>query len=601
MYSTRTRRRARAAASLLAAGLALGSGAGAQTSLGSAAIVRETPREFLDSLADSALAPDPTQIYRKSGARREIDIGRGLIASLDELPPSRIDSGVSLPGSASALSRVFGLSLHRPGLFGELGYARTSVARDTSLSARWELIDRVALIADLRDQSSSLADIDARRRDAGLALRWQALPQLWLDAGLHRASLASASGDLASMTPEGSDNFWRARLRWQPVATPGLVIGVGAERAISRLPSALGAGRVEFGADYTLQPDNPLGAALAGTRLLWREAPRLGLLSDGRALDAAAAYRRTLGIEVPDGSRDGAVYGQWRQRSLASDDDQLLVLGWRHAWPVAPRWLLQGHVEQATPIAGPNAVRSFGIGGRLWHGAFPANTFVTDLELVNSEREDSLYTAIKYTFRIDDHLLTALRMNATRTQPHGAADTGATNYKASAALGWREPSAKRLSMLGRWTFAGTETDENASSDRRAHIALAGANYIVGDADSASARWSRRWERSELRPEFHPRGTTLVLGRWVHDLNDRWSLSAHAARRNDEVDGSASGVGAELGYRLSRKAVLAIGYNPRGFDDHELEVDERLKKGLTLRLRFSIDAALSRWFDAKPAD
>ena len=577
--------------------LSLSTAADAQTAAPAPPVERETRRELLDSLADTAIAPDPSQIYRKRGARREIDLGRGVIASLDELPPSRVDSGVSLPGTASAPSRLLALTWRRPGLFGELGYAHTATARDSYGNLGWNLTDRLSLLADLRDQRSSLLDIDARRRDSGLALRWQALPNWWLDAGVHHARIASVTGDPASTTPEGSESFWRLRSRWQPESVPGLQLLAEAERAVSQPTTALGAGRLEFGADYTLQSDNPVGPAFAGTRLVWREAPRLGLLSDGRALDARAAYKRTLGIDVPDGSRDGAVYTQWRSRSVASDDDALLVLGWRHSWPLAPRWLLQSHVEQAMPIAGPNAVRSFTIGGRLWRGAFPDNTFVTEFELVNSDREDSFYSAIKYTFRLDDDLLAALRVNATRTQPHGSADTGTTTYKASAALGWREPEAKRLSVLGRWTVTGTETDEAASTDRRAHIALVGANYDVGPVDTATVRWTRRWERNELLPEFDPRVTTMALGRWSHELDPRWSLSAHLARRSDDVDGPATGFGAEVGYKISSKAVLAVGYNPRGFNDHELEVDERLHKGFTLRLRFSIDAALSRWFDA----
>lgn len=561
---------------------------------------RETAREFLDSLADNALTPDPNQIYRQRGARREIGLGRGWTAWLDEMPPSRIDSGVPIPGVASAPSRVLGLAWRRPGWFGDIGYARTSVARDAGGSLRWELLDGWALHADLREQRSSLTEIDARRRDSALALRWQALPDAWLEAGVHRASLESVTGDPVSTTPEGAENFWRARAQWRPSALPGLNLGVGAERSIARPASALGAGRLEFGADYTLQPDNAFGPALAGTRLLWREAPRLGLLSEGQALDARAAFHRTLGIEVPDGSRDGAVYAQWRQRSVASDDDTLAVIGWRHRWDRRGRWDLRSHVEQAFPVAGPNTVRSFTVGGRIARGNFPDNTFVTDFELVNSDRDDSLYTAIKYTFRLDEAWLSAWRASATRTQPHGQSEVGTTAYKLSAALGWREPVDKRLSALGRWTFVGTETNEAGSTDRRAHIALAGTNYVFDDNDDGTLRWTRRWERDELRPEFRPRVSTMAMARWVHQFDERWSLSGHIARRNDAIDGKAKGFGAEAGYKLSRKAVLAIGYNPRGFKDHELEVDERLAKGLTLRLRFSIDAALGRWLDAPSA-
>jgi hypothetical protein len=565
-----------------------------------APVVRESPREFIEGLADNAIAPDPNQLYRKNGARREIDLGKGLTASLDEQPQSRVDSAVSLPGNAGTPSRVVGLSLYRPGLFGELTHSRTATGSDNDASLRWNLLDRVGLLVDVNDQRSSISDIDASRRDSGLAMRWQARPDAWIDAGVHHASIANVNPSAAAYTPDGSETFWRARAQWQPQAAPGLRLGVGAERAASATPSSLGAGRLELGADYTLRADNPLGAGLAGTRLTWREAPRLGILSDGRALDARAAFRRTLGAEVPDGSPDGAVFGQWRSRSLASNDDALLVLGWRHAWRPAPRWLLQGHVEQAVPVAGSNTLRSFSAGGRLWRGAFPDNTFVTDLEFVNSEREDSVYTAVKYTFRLSDDVLAALRMNATRTQPHGRPDLGSTAYKASGALGWLEPEDRRLSFIGRWTVTGTEADDSVATDRRAHIVLAGANYVVGMRDSASARWTRRWDRDEALPSLYPRVTTVTLGRWVHEIGQRWSLSAHWARRADALDGNAVGVGTEIGYQLSRKAVLAFGYNPRGLNDHELEVDERLKRGFTLRLRFSIDAALGRWLDVPSA-
>ena len=42
--------------------------------------------------------------------------------------------------------------------------------------------------------------------------------------------------------------------------------------------------------------------------------------------------------------------------------------------------------------------------------------------------------------------------------------------------------------------------------------------------------------------------------------------------------------------------LAVGYNPRDMSDNELAIDDRLGKGFTLRLRFSIESALARWLD-----
>jgi len=560
-------------------------------------VVRESKREFFDSLSDSAIAPDQNRLYRKQGARREVDIGGGWIASLDEQAPSRVDSPLPGPGVAGSPSRVLGLSVDRPGLFGEIAHARTAVTRESGSAWRWALLDRATLVADWRERRSTLADVDARRRDAALGLRWQLHPDAWLEGGVHRASLEPASGDPAGSAPAGQQTFWRARARWQPASVPGLGLGAHAERALSDPVDPLGGARLEFGADYELQPDNPLGASFAGSRLTWREAPRLGLLSDGNALDPRAAWRRTVGVEVPDGTPGGVVYSQWRSRSLASDDDQLWVLGWRHAWRPSPRWLLQGFVEQAVPIDGPTAERSFAIGGRLWRGAFPDNTFVTDLQLVNSQRDDSLYLGLKYTFRVGDDVLVALRSSLRHQQPHGDPGAGVTTNKGSIGAGWREPQQQRLSVLGRWSFVGTEVGDPLAADRRAHIALVAGSYIVGPQDSVSVRWTHRWEREESRPALDPRNTTMALARWVHELGRRWSVSAHVAQRRDDVDGAATGAGAEIGYALSRRVVLALGYNPRGFDDHELEVDERLDKGLQVRLRLSIDGALARWLDA----
>jgi hypothetical protein len=562
---------------------------------------RETPREFLDSLADNALAPDPKQLYRRNGARREVDLGGGASASLDERPPTRIDSAVPLPGQAGAPSRVLGLSLRRPGLFGDAGYSRSSTVRDTAASLQWQLAPSLQLRTDVHDQRSRLSDIDARRRDIGAALRWSLAPGAWVDAGVHRATIEPDSG--AATGSRGDENFWRGRAQWEPARTPGLRLSAQAERAITRPPGELGAGRLEFGADYTLQADNALSPSLAGARLVWREALRLGLLSEGQALDARAAYRRTLGVELPDGSRDGTVYGQWRQRSVADDADAVLVLGWRHSWLPAPRWLVQGHVEQATPLAGPSPVRSVAVGARVLRNAFPANSFAADLEVVNSDRDDSLYADAKYTFRWSENVLAALRGELTRVQPHAGAQAGTSSYKTALALGWREPDARLLAVLGRWTLTGTKLDAGPPADRRAHIVLGGANLDLGDGHSVSGRYTQRWERDETQPTDGTRMTRMALARWVHELGPLWSVSAHAARRQDDREGDANGAGAELGLRLSRKAVLALGYNPRGFSDRELEVDERLQKGLTLRLRFSIDGALGRWLDTpmKPGE
>jgi hypothetical protein len=426
--------------------------------------------------------------------------------------------------------------------------------------------------------------------------------RLWFDIGVHRAGVAPLQDTpVAPLPPDIAATMLRARGEWQPTALPGLRLGARVQRPGNAALQAESRSSLVFSADYTLARDAALGERLAGTRLFWREAPRLTLLGEGAALDARAAYRRIVGIDVPEaafgGSPDGSLYAQWRSRSVADRDDSLLVLGWRRGWRLTERWTLQGRVEQASPLDGPNPVRSTRLGARLRFGGFPVQTFVTDVDLIQSSVTDSAYVATRYTTRLGSNWLTIWRFAVNHQEPHDDPHTGTTDYKLTATFGWREPSARRWALLSRYTFAATNTEQAVPNDRRAHIGAIGANYAAGPADLVSVRLSRRWERQDSRLPPGPRVSDLAMVRWTHELTERWSLSGHAGQRHDDDEGSASTYGAEIGLRVSRRVVLALGYNPRGFKDNELQIDERLRQGFTLRLRFSIEAVLGRWLDA----
>lgn len=549
---------------------------------------RETAKEFLDSQADSAIAPDPSQIYRRNGNRREVDIARGLVASLDELAPTRLGTGVSIPGVAGAPGRTLALALRRDPWSGDLWYQKRGAGRDAGLSAAYAFSPRWQIRSDGRERRND--DLLAKRRDEFYGLRYMPAPNSAFDLGVHRARHRSDDASL-----EQRANFARAQARWQPADVENVGLHVAAEHPIGTQEGdpAFTRGRIEVGADYRLGPQS----ALPGSLLYWREAPRLGLLSEGEALELRAAYKRTIGIEMPDGSPGGTAYTQFQQRSLADDRDALWVVGWRHRFRLDPRWTLDAHAEQATPIAGPSAVRSFIVGGRLYASRFPRDSFAVDFDVVDAQTRDSFYSAAKYTARLSGSVLSDTRISFSRGQAHGDLNRATNEWKAALALGWREPEARRLSVLGRHTWIGRSSDEAGITDRRARIVLGYLGYTFDATDALSARLSRRWDHDELYPPDNRRLTDFALVRIVHDLNRRWSLSAHVARRNDSVFGNENSAGIEIGYKLSSRAVLALGYNPIGFNDNEISVDERPRRGVNLRLRFFVDSALSRWLDA----
>ncbi|WP_130483412.1 hypothetical protein [Sphaerotilus mobilis] len=591
------------------------------------ALPREKPREFLDTLSDTALVADRDAIYRRNGQRREVDLGPGLSAALDVVPPSFLDNPRGTPGQAGGDGRTIVLTSRQPSYGFDLGYERPPTGRTTRIGGHVRLGPGHEIYLWQRDRALEVADLPdtpetgLRRRDRELAWRWRAADAGtagWLassELGLHDARLTPEPDSRLAPAAAGAMAFWRGRLEPVDGQGPSLVARAGwpVHQAETALPEHA-ARALELGADWRWT--TPDGWLPAGSRTSWRVAPRLGLAGDEEALTLPAAYQQRLGLEVPDGSGRGAVWGQLRRHSLADPDDALAVLGWRRSWTPAPRWGLDTQLEQSVPVAGSTPVRATQLGLRLSTSRFPQGSFSTALNVVNASTTDSAFHETRLTRRLADDWLGALRVTAERSQPHGSTGLGTTEFKGAGSLGWREPHQRALHLLTRLTWAGREVDPAAEdlasgkTDRRAGIWLGHASYLVDAHHSTMLRLSRRLERDERRIDPASgatplRRTDIWLARWTWEQartgDRRWSLSGHVAGRDDALEGRALGWGAEVGYRLSSRATLAIGVNPRGWSDNEITVEERPRRGVSLRLRFAIEGALARWLDAGRED
>ncbi|MDP4299752.1 hypothetical protein [Leptothrix discophora] len=611
---------------------------GAQTPADAPPAVREKPREFLDTLSDTALVADRDAIYRRNGQRREVDLGPGLSAALDVVQPSFLDNPRGTPGQAGGDGRYIQLLSRQPSYGFDLSYERPPTGRTTRVGAQVRLGPAHELYLWQRDRSIEVSDLpqtpltELRRRDRELGWRWRsddapALPATdgapadapappgwrWVsELGLHAARLAPEPDTRYAPAAQGSMAFWRGR--FEPVDGSGLSLMARVGQPIGQQDPAVAPERsaraFEIGADWRWT--TPDGLLPAGSRASWRLAPRLGLAGDEEAMTLPAAYQQRIGLELPDGSGRGSVWTQVRRHSLADPADTLGVLGWRRSWTPAPRWGLDTQLEQAVPLAGSTPVRATQAGFRLSTSRFPLASFSTALSAVNSSTTDSAFHESRLTRRLADDWLSSLRVTIERSQPHGSPSQGTTDYKGAFSLGWREPQVRALHLLTRMTWAGREVDaaaENAAAgqaDRRARIWLGHASYILDAQQSAMLRVSRRLDRDELRTDAASgspllRRTDIWIARWTWEQSRvgdrRWSLSTHVAGRDDAIEGKATGYGAEIGYRMSSRAALAIGYNPRGWSDNEITVEERPRRGVSLRLRFAIEGALARWLDA----
>lgn len=575
---------------------------------------REQPREFLDSLSDTAITNDTTQIYRQNGKRREVDLGRGLIAVLDEREAMTLSSASGMPGSAGQSGHVIGLNWQHPAGSAGLWYERGDIDQLWRLEGSLPLDQTWALAASWRDLHSSFNDwpgvlpTNLHRQEHWGGLRWQPPGSGWSsEFGLRRSRLSPEPA--STLAPAGATTQALWRTRWQSRDWPGLDLSAQLSRPIGERSQVadLDGPRLAFGASQQFGS----ASVWPGARLVWQEALQASLLTEDEALTRNAAWRRSLGLELPYGSAQGpgvagfgtggALYSQWREHSLADFDDRLWVLGWRQGWRMPTHWSLDTRVEQAVPLAGTSPQRSLQLSERLAYSDSPQRSVSTDVTLIRADTNDSAYLAVKQTELLSADWLGDVRTSIGRKQPHGQTNAGVNETSFAAAAGWREPSQHQLYILGRYTLSQRRVDSGYRDptvrDRQAHIVLAHLGLLANARSNYSLRVARRLDHDESLAVPLPRRTDMLLARASVDGADRLSLSGHVAWRRDSIDGLMPGYGAELGWRLSRLVVLAFGYNPRGFADNELTLDELPHRGWTLRLRFTIEGALDRWLDA----
>lgn len=548
--------------------------------------------DFLNGLLVNALGERPERRYRVDGKRKTVDLGRRWTLSLDERAIGLIDSaGVGIP-AAGQPSRTWELQ-HQGRTNDLLLYNRKD---GTGRINGGQLMTRLNDDWAVHTEGLRLHDDDSgmRRSDLRSGLRYNPLPEWWVEGFVRGAELNDPELRQTWAEPRPRAAFGGLQAQWD--LTPGLALSAQHQRAIRPNLAAgderLADARTEFGADYRVQ-------RWPGTRLYWREATQLGLLaSDG--LDERSTYKRTFGVEAPEGSPDGLVYGQIRQRTLLDDRDTLLVVGWRHSMELAPKWTAQSLIESGIPIRGDNAQRSTTVDLRVGNDEFPHHALLTEVQAVRTPIKNTAFASVDYTRRVTSNSLAVWRASATGTRPHDDPTVVPVNSgQASVGWGWQEPEERRFSTFWRYTLLGRSALLDGVvtpgvADRRAQIGYSEFSWQSAPAWNLLLRASRRWDRDDSFQAGTLHTTSLVVPRVTHQLAERWRFSVHGARLTDNALPAQRGWGTELSVQLNRKVVLALGYNPRGVNDGELAGDDRLDKGVRLRLYIPVEATLTHW-------
>jgi len=559
-------------------------------------------QEFLDELLLDAFGPNPERRYRVFGQRKTVDLGKRWTLALDERQTGILtNAGVGIP-AAGQPARTWEL-LH-DGNINQLRFynQRDGSGRENGASA----ITRIAPGFVLNTRGLKLHDdtVGVQRTDAQTGLRVGS-SELWVEGFVRHTQLEDTALRENWADPKPRANFGGIQAQWE--AAPGLTFGAQHQQAIKpdmapgdeRLASA----RTEFGTDY--RP----GGRWSGSRLYWREATQLGLLSSA-GVEERTTYKRVFGAETPEGSPDGMVYAQIRQKSLIDDKDALLVLGWRHTEEFWDHWKAQSLIESGIPIAGENAVKSTTFDVRLSKNNYPNHAFLTELQLVRTQIKNSGFASIDYTQRLTRNTLGLLRGSFTAVRPHDTSiDVPVNSGDATVGWGWQEPEERRLSTFWRYTFLGREAlqdnvVEPGVADRRARVVYGEGTWQARKELTLLLHGARRWSRDDSYNAGELRTTNLTVLRATQQIAKRWQLAFHGGRYIDNTLPAENLFGTTLSVQLNHRIVLSLGYNFKGVDDGELAGDDRLSKGVTARLYIPTEAILTHWLkpgaeDKKP--
>jgi hypothetical protein len=461
----------------------------------------EKAAEFADSLTDAALTNDPDAIYRRDGQRRTVDLGRGWSAWLDRTQASQLNNVTGKVINAGGRETRVGFDFNgSTGLNARISSTdlETARANEIKLAGAHAPVGGLSWVVGLEQLRAS--SIDINRGDAS-ALAVYRFSADWLgQAGVHRASLKD---DTTGADEKAS--FARASLSYNPQALRELTLSAQLWRAIGSDDE----GRLSFNADYALA---------GGGRLYAGTSPRISLLSGG-GLQSSQTFAHVVGAQTPLPRGWGEVFGEWRGKSLADADDQVLITGWRNRFELPARFTGELRLEHAEPLDGANPLRVNTIGTGVNRRNVPENVIGTWLEYTHTDVAHSAYALVKYTQRVTDNAVFTVRIQGEDQRPDEGVG-GKTDVKLSSGLAWREPDDRRLATLYRYSYINKDVRDAGQFDRAAHVVSGQFQYTLAPHASIAARYAARRAREEAAAGLTTRTSHLLAARVIWPLHRR---------------------------------------------------------------------------------
>ncbi|HET6527294.1 MAG TPA: OmpA family protein [Balneolaceae bacterium] len=158
---------------------------------------------------------------------------------------------------------------------------------------------------------------------------------------------------------------------------------------------------------------------------------------------------------------------------------------------------------------------------------------------------------------------------------------------------YRQTDQNRWAGLGRYELKYEQNGlAGGTFNRLVHIFSTHLNYHPDSRWTHSARFAAK-KVAESSAQFDSKSLTMLLSaRSMYDITDKLDGAINASlMSNAGFESKDYGLGAEIGYILTRNLRLALGYNLFGFKDRDLAASNYTRQGVYLGFSYKFDERL----------
>ena len=469
--------------------------------------------------------------------------------------------------------------------FDNPGAALTRGRSEAGARATWKIDERSALKAEVLRTADTAGG--ARREGVLVSAEHRFDGDVKVEVGVRKAHESAApNGITGNSSGSGSGAATNA--------APADIASVRA-RITAPLPGIARAhGYAEYEQDVR-DPDKRIAAfgadyQFADRGRLYLRHEFISSLSGPYALNGTQKQNATvIGLDT-DTMEDGHVFSEYRIRDAYSGGDAQAAIGLRKLWTFAPGVRLGASFERVHTLAGKGSEESTAGSASIELTTDPDWKGSARIELRSATSEASVLATAGFALKLDRDW-TALARNAlVVSRAKGALSGQRLQERLQLGLAYRDTATNVWNALGRveHRIDRDDTQGAAALRQRTEIVSFGVNVQPSQPLLLSGRLAAKWSVDDSGGLHTRSAAQLVSLRATRDLNRRWDAGIVASALFGNGGALQQGIGAEIGYLVSRNLWLSAGYNVFGFKDADLAGGDYTNRGAYLRLRYKFD-------------